>query len=365
MTLVNVLGLSAEEFKEQVISLGEKPFRAAQVWKWLYDRRVNQWSQMTDLPASLRAVWEGLFLLGSLALEKTQESYDRETTKFLWKLSDGKLVESVLIRAPDRCTVCVSSQVGCPARCAFCASGKNGWIRNLDAGEIVEQVYHTDNWLKQNEGKRVSHVVFMGMGEPLENYENVVKSVRLLSDPQGLLISQRRLTISTVGVLAGMRRFIQEGFKANLVLSLHAPNQHLRQKIIPYARRNSLEELLEVMREFAYTTKRDITYEYTLLQGINDQPEHAKELVELVKGDPCTVNLIPYNPIDGLRLNRPSGEAVEKFRAILEEGGLNTTWRYTKGKDIAAACGQLALQETQEAQEDSTSQEKALFVVAN
>lgn len=343
--MTNVFNFSADEFKEKVAALGEKPFRAAQVWQWLYVKRVSRWSEMTDLSASLRSAWESLFTLGSLVLQKTQESCDGETTKFLWKLNDGKLVESVLIRAPDRCTVCVSSQVGCPAKCAFCASGKNGWIRNLDAGEIIEQVYHTDNWLKTNEGKRVSHVVFMGMGEPLENYDNVVKALRLLSDPNGLHISQRRLTVSTVGVLAGIRRFTEEGLKASLVLSLHAPNQRLRQKIIPYARKNNLEEILDAMREFAAATKRDITYEYTLLQGINDQTEHAQELVQLLRSDPCTVNLIPYNPVDGLHLNRPSREAIENFRAILEEGGLNTTWRYTKGKDIAAACGQLALQE--------------------
>lgn len=346
--MTNVLGLSADEFKERVTSLGEKPFRAAQVWQWLYTKRKNRWSEMTDLPAGLRADWEKIFSLGTLHCEKTQESFDQETTKFLWKLSDGKLVESVLIRAPDRCTVCVSSQVGCPARCSFCASGKNGWIRNLDAGEIIEQVYHTDNWLRQNENKRVSHVVFMGMGEPLENYDHVVKAVRLLSDPLGLHISQRRLTVSTVGVIPGILKFSKEGLKANLVLSLHAPNQRIRQKIIPYARRYGLEETLEAMREFAAETKRDITYEYTLLQGINDQPEHAEELIELLRGDPCTVNLIPYNPVDGLRLNRPSREAIETFRDILEKGGLNTTWRYTKGKDIAAACGQLALQEAEQ-----------------
>jgi len=341
----NILSLSLDEFKERVVSLGEKGFRAAQVWQWLYERRVNRWPEMSNLPASLRAVWAERFLLGSLECVRKQESFDQETTKYLWKLSDGKLVESVLIRAPDRCTVCVSSQVGCPARCAFCASGKNGWIRNLDAGEIIEQVYHTDNWLKEHENKRVSHVVFMGMGEPMENYENVVKAIRLLSDEQGLHISQRRITVSTVGVVPGIRRFSEEGLKASLVLSLHAPNQRLRQKIIPYARRYTLDEILESMRDFAAQTKRDITYEYTLLQGINDQPEHADELSRLLKGDPCTVNLIPYNPVDGLKLNRPSGEAIEKFREILEAAGLNTTWRYTKGKDIAAACGQLALQE--------------------
>ncbi len=342
-SFIHLFDLSEGEFKEKVVSLGERSFRASQVWQWLYASRVTEWSHMTNLPSPIREQWASLFSLRSLVLERTQESSDQETTKFLWKLQSGHFLESVLIRAKDRYTVCVSSQVGCPARCAFCASGRNGWIRNLSAGEIVEQVYHIDNWVRQNEGKRISHVVYMGMGEPLDNYENVIKSIRLISDVQGLHISQRRLTVSTVGIVDGIRRFTEEGLKASLALSLHAPSQHLRQKIIPYARRNELKEILDAMRQFAAVTKRDITYEYTLLEGINDGIEEAQQLVQLLRGDPCTVNLIPYNPVEGLRLNRPSREVIERFRETLEKGGLNTTWRYTKGKDIAAACGQLAL----------------------
>jgi 23S rRNA (adenine2503-C2)-methyltransferase len=252
-------------------------------------------------------------------------------------------VESVLILSGGRRTVCVSCQVGCPARCAFCASGKEGLKRNLSAGEIVEQVLHIDRHLKEK-GERVCHIVFMGMGEPMENYDAVVKAIQILNAPWGLNISQRRITVSTVGVVEGIQRLAKEELKVNLVLSLHAPNQHIRKKIIPYARKYPLEEILIAMDEYSVATKRDITYEYTLLSGINDRAEHAEELARLLKGKQCTVNLIPYNPVDGLRLQRPQRDEIESFRAILEEAGINTTWRYTKGKDIAAACGQLALQ---------------------
>jgi 23S rRNA (adenine2503-C2)-methyltransferase len=300
---------------------------------------------MTDLNKTLRAKLKEKFSLSSLIQRNIQESKDEETTKFLWELSDGKLVESVLICSKERRTVCVSSQVGCPARCAFCASGKEGLVRNLTASEIFEQVYQIDHFLSLK-GERVSHVVFMGMGEPFENYDNVLKAIHLLNDSLRLNLSQRRITVSTVGVVDGIRRFMKESLKVNLVLSLHAPNQHIRKKIIPYARKYSLEDIISAMVVFAKESKRDITYEYTLIEGINDLPEHAEELGVLLKGQQCTVNLIPYNPVPGLQLKRPKKEVIEEFRRILTSYEVVTTWRYTKGKDIAAACGQLALYQT-------------------
>jgi 23S rRNA (adenine2503-C2)-methyltransferase len=205
-------------------------------------------------------------------------------------------------------------------------------------------VYGIDQYL-YSKGERVSHVVFMGMGEPFENYDHVLKAIHLLNDPLRLNISQRRLTVSTVGVVEGIRRFTKEGLSVHLVLSLHAPNQHIRKKIIPYSRRYPLEEILGAMVDFSKESGRDVTYEYTLIEGINDRPEHAEELARLLKGQQCTVNLIPYNPVAGLNLSRPAKEAIEEFRRILVSAGIVTTWRYTKGKDIAAACGQLALKE--------------------
>lgn len=339
--------LYLSEWTEWFKSQGEKPFRAKQVVHWAYERLKIGWEEMTDLNKQVRQKLSEAFHWKSLSQVSVQHSTDGETIKFLWELSDHQLVESVLICSGDRRTVCVSSQVGCPARCAFCASGKEGLIRNLTAGEIFEQVYEIHRFL-QEKGERVSHVVFMGMGEPFENYDNVLKAIHLLIDPLRLNISQRRITVSTVGVVQGIRRFMEEDLKVNLVLSLHAPNQHIRKKIIPYARRYQLEDVLSAMIEYSRATHRDITYEYTLIAGINDRAEHAEELARLVRGHPCTVNLIPYNPVPGLNLNRPAKEAIEMFREILEKERIVVTWRYTKGKDIAAACGQLALQKKAE-----------------
>jgi 23S rRNA (adenine2503-C2)-methyltransferase len=334
--------LSLEELAKLITEEGEKPFRAKQIFHWVYEKKVCEWASMSDLNQLLRSKLKEKFSLASIHQKGEESSKDGETIKFLWELADGKLVESVLIYSKERRTVCVSSQVGCPARCAFCASGKEGLLRNLSAEEIFEQVYHTDRFL-HSKGERVSHVVFMGMGEPFENYDNVVQAIHLLNDPTRLNISQRRITVSTVGVVEGIQRFMEEDLSVNLVLSLHAPNQHIRKKIIPYARKYPLEDVLGAMVAYSRVTRRDITYEYTLIEGINDRPEHAEELALLLKGQQCTVNLIPYNPVPGLHLSRPDKESIEEFRRILDSYGMVTTWRYTKGKDIAAACGQLAL----------------------
>lgn len=343
--MLDLHSLSLQELKEEFTKRGEKPYRASQVFEWVYGKGEIDIEKLTDLGKATREMLKTELSLSTLKLVKVLDSEDQETTKFLWELSDGKKVESVLIRSDDRRTVCVSSQVGCPARCAFCASGKNGLIRNLTASEIFQQVFHIDLWLK-SQSQRVSHVVYMGMGEPFENYDEVLKSIRLLMDPERLHISQRRITVSTVGVIEGIDKFAEEGLQVNLVLSLHAPNQRIRQKIIPYARKYALGDVLKAMLSFNEKTKRDITYEYTLIGGINDAPEHAEELANLVQGHPCTVNLIPYNPVDKLKLNRPEKEVIYEFRRILVSHRISTTWRYTKGKDIAAACGQLALIES-------------------
>jgi 23S rRNA (adenine2503-C2)-methyltransferase len=335
--------MSLDELSKLLSEEGEKPFRAKQIFHWIYERKVIEWDQMSDLNKSLRSKLKEKLSLSSLVQKNIQESNDEETTKFLWELSDGELVESVLICSKQRRTVCVSSQVGCPARCSFCASGKQGLLRNLNPAEIFEQVYQIDRFLHQK-GERVSHVVFMGMGEPFENYDNVLQAIRLLNEPSRLNISQRRMTVSTVGVIEGIRRFMKEDLNVSLVLSLHAPNQHIRKKIIPYARKYPLEDLIAAMTAFARESRRNITYEYTLIAGINDLPEHAHELGVLLKGQPCTVNLIPYNPVPGLKLKRPEKETIENFRTILSSYDIVATWRYTKGKDIAAACGQLAMQ---------------------
>lgn len=340
-----ICSFSLKELKSWMEQNGERSFRALQIFDWIYVKGALSFDQMLNVGKGLRAKWGAEFSFPVLKLLRTLESEDLETIKFLWELPDQKRVESVLILSGDRRTVCVSCQVGCPARCAFCASGKEGLIRNLSSAEIVEQVLHINRFLNEK-GERVSHIVFMGMGEPMENYEAVVKAIDIFHHPEGLNISQRRITVSTVGVVEGIHRLAKEELKVNLVLSLHAPNQHVRKKIIPYARKYPFEEVLMAMEEYSRQTKRDITYEYTLLAGINDHRKNAEELAQILKDKQCTVNLIPYNPVDGLNLDRPRRETIENFRAILEDAGLNVTWRYTKGDDIAAACGQLALQKS-------------------
>ena len=335
--------LNLKQCKNWLETNGEKPFHANQIFDWIYAKGATSFESMTNLSKDLRLKLSKEFSFPILKCVQTQYSEDGETVKFLWELPDQKKVESVLILSGDRRTVCVSIQVGCPAKCAFCASGKEGLKRNLSPAEVVEQVLHIDRFLKEK-GERVSHIVFMGMGEPMENYDALVKAIEIFIAPFAFHISQRRITISTVGLVEGIQKLKQEPFRVNLVLSLHAPNQHIRKKIIPYARRYPLEELLIAMDEYATLTKRDITYEYILIEGINDRAEHAEELAVLLAGKQCTVNLIPYNPVEGLLLRRPKKDAVEMFRAILEKNKIPTTWRYTKGKDIAAACGQLALQ---------------------
>ena len=343
--MIDFCDLSCADLAAWMNENGEKEYHSRQIFDWVYNKGILTWEGMTNLSKELRLKLTDKIRMTTLKLEKTAYSNDRETVKFLWRLRDGSLIESVLIMSGDRRTVCVSSQVGCPARCAFCASGQKGFLTNLRPAEIIEQVLQINNWL-QPKGERVSHVVYMGMGEPLKNYDSVLKSVRHICSEDTLNISQRRITISTVGIVEGIKRLSQEDLKVNLVLSLHAPNQKVRLKIIPYARKYPLEEIMTAMDEYSAKTKRDITYEYILLAGINDHVDHALELAHLLHGKQCAVNLIPYNPVEGLRLKRPEKKTIKEFRSVLYGSRIVNTCRYTKGDDIAAACGQLAMQQT-------------------
>lgn len=338
-----MLAFDEQQLRHELVSRGYKPFHAGQILKWIWGRQALSFAEMTDLSKEMREFLEQHYKISTLKVVKMQHSDDQQTTKWLFQMTDGSLIESVLIESFDRRTVCVSCQVGCPARCAFCASGKEGLMRHLSAAEIVEQILHIERFL-QMRGEKVTNIVFMGMGEPLDNYDNVVTAIRRLTDPALLGLSRRRITVSTVGVVDGIKRLANEDLGVNLVLSLHAPNQKLRQKIIPYARRYELMDILAAMKEYAEKSGRDVTFEYILLASINDQEEHALELADLLKNWQGTVNLIPYNPVAGLRLKKPASEQIALFRSILDEKGIVNTCRYTKGDDIAAACGQLALQ---------------------
>ena len=324
-------------------------YRATQVLDWLWKKGVSQFSEMKNIGVDLQKTLEGFFYASPCVLKETVSSNDQETTKYVWQLQDGALVESVLILAPGRKTVCLSSQVGCPARCSFCASGKKGLVRQLRSAEIIAQAVFIHHDLLKREGKGVDHVVYMGMGEPLENYDNVILSIRSLTDPSLLGLSQRRITLSTVGVLEGLERLAQEDtLRINLALSLHAPTKEIRKKIIPYARKYELNALLEAVDCYQHMSGRDVTFEYILIEGINCEKTHAEQLVRLIGKRQCTINLIPYNPVPELSLQKPSHAKVKAFQAVLEGAYISTTCRYTKGDDIAAACGQLALRDLRE-----------------
>jgi len=338
----HISGKSLKEIKKWMDDNGFPKFCASQVVNWIYQKKVFSFDEMTNLSKSLREKLKESFTLPALKHVKEEVSQDRQTIKFLFECTDGKKVEAVLIYSDQRRTVCVSSQVGCPARCAFCASGKEGLFRNLTSSEIIEQVLLINKFLEKD-NEKVTHIVFMGMGEPLENYDSVVRTIKLLISKDHLNLSQRRVTVSTVGVVEKILALKEESFRVNLVLSLHAPNQHIRKKIIPYARKYPLEDVLKAVDKYSRETKRDITFEYTLIENINDKLEHAEELVKLLEKKHCCVNIIPYNPVLGLNLRRPQVEQIKAFVNKLKSNNIVTTWRYTKGKDIQAACGQLAL----------------------
>jgi 23S rRNA (adenine2503-C2)-methyltransferase len=341
---MNILETNLQELEAQVTAWGFPKFHAKSVHEFIFKKGICDFDLMTSLPKGLKEHLK-THAIFPFKLSKIQDSEDGETKKFLFELSDGLFVESVLIGSFERRTVCVSSQVGCPAKCSFCASGKEGLVRHLTRFEIEAQVAYIQCYLTSQAQPHVSQIVFMGMGEPLSNFEEVIGAIDLIKSQDRLHISERRITVSTVGLVDKILKVADMQRQFHLVLSLHAPNQHIRKKIIPFARKYELSDVIQAMLYFAKKTKRQITYEYTLLAGINDSIAHAQELAKLVARQPCTVNLIPYNPVVGIKLKRPEKETIEAFRDELKKNRITVTWRYTKGKDIAAACGQLAMHE--------------------
>ncbi len=335
-----LVGMTVDEMVDLMAELGEPRFRARQLFEWVYQKGVKDFDAMTNLPARLRQRLAETTLLR--LLEKEAEQHDRRTgtTKYLFRLVDGSLVESVLMRQSWGHSVCVTTQVGCRMGCTFCASTVGGLVRNLTAGEIVDQVIMMQRELPP--GERVSTVVLMGSGEPLENYDHVLKAVRLLHEPDGLNIGYRHITISTSGIVPGMRRLAEEGLPITLALSLHAPNDELRRQLMPVARIWPLAKVLAAAREYAEKTGRRVTYEYILIEGVNDGPEEARQLARLLKGTLAHVNLIPMNPVaERPQYRRPGPERVNQFKQILESSGIATTVRREMGGEIDAACGQL------------------------
>jgi 23S rRNA (adenine2503-C2)-methyltransferase len=317
---------------------GQPAFRAKQIWDWLYAKRISSADEMQNLPAPFRAQLAEHFSFQCLEkLETKGES--GETQKLLFKLADNELIETVIIPAPRRQTntVCVSSQVGCRFGCAFCASGQKGVVRNLSAGEIVGEVLAVAEIL----GGRPDNVVFMGIGEPFDNYDEVLRAIRILNHPDGLCIGARRITISTCGVVSGIQRLADEGLQVELSVSLHAPDSEIRSRVMPVNETWPLEELMDACRAYTEKTNRIITFEYTLIKGLNDSEAQARQLVKLLRKFSCRVNLIPLSPVEEFDGERPDAETMQVFFQTLEKAGINTTLRDSKGSALKAACGQL------------------------
>lgn len=336
---VQPVGMTLPELETFVQELGQPKFRAKQLFGWLHRQGAQNWEEMTNLPAPLRQKLAEV-ATAAVAKEVTRQADSRTgTIKFLFELAGGGKVETVLMRHQYGNSVCVTTQVGCQMGCTFCASTIGGLLRNLTAGEMVGQVILAG--LALPEGERVSSVVFMGSGEPLENYDNVLKAIRLINHPEGLGIGYRHITLSTCGLVPEIKRLTGEGLPITLALSLHAPTTELRSQLMPVNRTYPLPEVIKACKAYADTTGRRVTYEYILIAGVNDQDAQADQLAALLRGSLAHVNLIPMNPVQERPFKRPSKERVERFRSLLEAAGLTATVRREMGGQIDAACGQL------------------------
>ena len=332
--------------EKMVAEAGEQPYRARQVWEWAYRRFAASYDEMSNVPAGLRQRLAAEAPFPALEGVTEQVSADELTRKRLLRLADGKLIETVLMLydprsdSRGRATVCVSSQAGCAMGCVFCATGQAGFDRNLTAGEIVAQIVGFARDLDRA-GKRLTNVVFMGMGEPMANYRAVWQAVETLTDAAGMDMAARHITISTVGHVPGIRKLAQEKLQVGLAVSLHAPDEALRERLIPTAHRFPLPAIIAACREYIEATHRRVTFEYCLMEGVNDSPAQAGELAQLVRGMNCHVNLIPVNPTADNSIRRPARAATLAFQRELSERGVPCTVRVEKGVEIAAACGQL------------------------
>lgn len=322
--------------------MGQPAYRSKQIFRWLH-RGVSSFDEMTDQPAKLREQLEQQYEIFGAQIQKRLVSQLDGTVKYLYRFSDGATVEAVVMQYHHGHTICVSTQVGCRMGCTFCATGMGGLQRNLTASEILSQI--TAAQLDQN--IRISNVVLMGMGEPLDNYDNVLRFLHLVSHPEGLNIGGRHISLSTCGLVDQIRRLADEGLSLTLSVSLHAPNDVIRSRLMPVNRRWNIDQLLKACREYIQKTARRISFEYTVVEGVNDSPACAVELAERLRGMLCHVNLIPANPVEGSGCVGGSRAVVERFQHILEQKGINATIRRTLGSDINASCGQLRRDTTQ------------------
>jgi len=336
---INLKGLSLNELNDLVIELKEKQFKARQLFKWIYQKGLSDFEQMTDLSKELRGKLKQVAFINEIRKIKSIKSEDQSTEKFLFELEDKERIESVLIRERDRITICVSTQAGCPLGCTFCATGKMGFKRNLSGGEIVDQLIQIKKYLKEK-GK-ITHIVIMGMGEPLLNYENTLKAIKIMHSELGLGFAARKITLSTSGIVPKIYQLAEEGLKIKLAISLNAPNDKIRNILMPINKKYPIKELLKAAKFYAQKTDQRMTFEYVLIADINDSKKDALELAKLVQGIPCKINLIAYNKVSELLFEKPDEKKVMAFRDILYPRCPAVTIRKSKGEEIQAACGQL------------------------
>ncbi len=342
----DILSLTYEELRENIIEMGEKPFRAGQIYGWLHSKLAVSFDDMTDLSKEFRDRMRRHYSFCGVTVVKVQESKLDGTRKFLFSLNDGNMIESVWMQYQHGNSVCISSQVGCRMGCRFCASTIDGLERNLTAGEMLSQIYEITRYT----GERVSNVVVMGSGEPLDNYDTLLRFIRMLTDEKGLNISQRNLTVSTCGLVPRIRELAEEKLQMTLALSLHAATDEKRKELMPIANRYSISDVMEACEYYFDMTGRRITFEYSLVKGVNDTEEDAKQLIRLLENRNCHVNLIPVNPVKERTYRESDHQDIMKFKNKLEKNQINVTIRREMGRDIDGACGQLRRQYMQENQ---------------
>ena len=337
MVKTDIKSLNLEKLTSYMMSIGEKPFRAKQLYEWMHKKLASDYDEMTNLPKSLKEKLLQSAAFTSLVVVEEKISKIDGTRKYLFGLSDGNIIESVLMKYKHGNSVCISSQVGCRMGCRFCASTLDGLERNLTPSEMLDQIYR----IQKATGERVSNVVVMGSGEPMDNYDNLIAFIHLLTDENGLNISQRNITVSTCGIVPGIRKLAEEDLQITLALSLHAPNDEVRRSLMPIANRYSLTEVLPACQEYFEKTGRRLTFEYSLVSGVNDNLKEAAALSALLKGIHGHVNLIPVNPIKERDYVQSDKKAILDFKNYLEKNGINVTIRREMGRDINGACGQL------------------------
>lgn len=331
----NIYNLTRKDLEDYLLSIGEKKYRALQIYEWLYIKRVDSFDEMTNLKKDLLKKLEKDFSMDKLELVK--EEKDIDVNKYLFRLFDGNLIETVLMRHNYGLSLCVSSEVGCNMGCIFCESGRLKKVRNLFSFEIVLQILMIEKIINE----RISHIVVMGIGEPFDNYDNIINFIKIINDQKGINIGARHITVSTCGIVPKIKDFANESFQVNLAISLHASNNNLRSKIMPINKVYNLDLLLNAVKEYIIITRRRVTFEYIMLEGINDSDENAKELSRLLHGINCYVNLIPYNESSNFSLKRSNSSQIMKFYDILKKDNINVTIRKEFGSNISAACGQL------------------------